>query len=409
MQRLVCSLALLVVVRAVAAEFDWPQWRGPNRDGVSSETGLLQQWPKQGPPLAWKARGLGGGFSGVSVAEGRIYTMGDATDASFVYALKETDGQQLWAAKVGRTGGGDGHPGPRCTPTVDGNLVFALGQFGDLVCLEAATGRERWRKNLASDFAGKMMSDWGYSESPLVDGNQLICTPGGAEGTLVALNKETGAELWRTKDLRDRAAYTSIITASIGGQRQFIQLTDASVFGVAPDGKLLWRAPRRGNVAVVPTPVFYDSSVFVTSGYGVGCNMFRVNAAGGQFKAAQVYANKVMVNHHGGVVRLGEHLYGYSDGKGWVCQEFKTGNMIWSEKSKLGKGSIAAADGRLYLRNEDNGVVVLLEASPQAYKECGRLEQPGRSDLRSWPHPVIANGKLYLRDQDVLLCYNVKR
>jgi outer membrane protein assembly factor BamB len=408
------SLALCVVAclpfKAAGADSDWPQWRGPQRDGISPDTGLLQQWPAQGPKQLWKIISIGAGYSGVAVVDGKIFTMGDGPDASFIYALDEATGKQFWAAKVGKPGGGGGYAGPRCTPTVDGDLVFALGQFGDLVCVESATGKERWHKNLKSDFAGKMMSDWGYSESPLIDGDKLICTPGGPRGTLIALNKTTGAELWRTATLKDSAAYCSVIVAEIGGQRQYIQLTDASVFGVAAEnGKVLWRAPRRGETAVIATPVFYDNSVYVTSGYGVGCNLFKITANDREFKAEQVYANKVMVNHHGGVIRIGEYIYGYSDGKGWVCQEFKTGKMVWEEKNKLGKGSITYADGHFYLRGEEKGTVVLIAASPEGYKPTGRFEQPGRSDQMAWPHPVIAHDKLYLRDQDVLLCYDLKK
>jgi outer membrane protein assembly factor BamB len=406
----VWALVVSFCFKVAAADSDWPQWRGPHRDGISPETGLLKEWPAQGPKQLWKITNLGGGYSGVAVVDGKIFTMGDGSDASFIYALNEATGKQLWAAKVGKTGGGGGYPGPRCTPTVDGDLVYALGQFGDLVCVESATGRERWRKNLVSDFAGKMMSDWGYSESPLVDGDKVICTPGGPRGTLLALNKSTGAEVWRTTALKDSAAYTSAIVVEIGGVRQYVQLTDASVFGVAAaDGKVLWRAPRSGRTAVIPTPVFRDNCVYVTSGYGVGCNLFRITAAGGQFKAEQAYANKGMVNHHGGVILIGEHIYGFSDGKGWVCQEFKTGKTVWEEKAKLGKGSITYADGHFYLRGEDKGTMVLIEASPEAFKQTGRMEQPNRSDQKAWPHPVIAHGKLYLRDQGVLLCYDLTK
>jgi outer membrane protein assembly factor BamB len=402
-------LSLLTSPWAKGAGSDWPQWQGPQRDGVSSETGLLTSWPAQGPPLVWKANHVGAGYSGVAIANGRIFTMGDETDGSLIYALSERDGKPIWEAKLGKAGGGNGYPGTRCTPTVDGELVYALGQFGDLVCVEAATGKERWRKNLGSDFRGAV-PEWGYAESPLVDGEKVICTPGGADGAIIALNKSTGAEVWRTKEFKDNAAYASLIMAEIAGQRQYIQLTDASVVGVASaDGKVLWRASRPGRVAVIDTPIFYDNCVYVTSEYGVGCNLFRISANAGQLKAEQVYANKVMVSHHGGVVRAGEYLYGYSAGKGWVCQEFKTGKSVWAEKDKLGKGSILAADGHLYLRGEDRGTMVLLEASPKGYKQAGQFEQPDRSELNAWPHPVIANGKLYLRDQNVVLCYNVKK
>ncbi len=407
----IIALSLLtgLGVRVVGAEFDWPQWRGPNRDGTSAETGLLKQWPTHGPPLAWKNEGVGAGFSGVSVVDGKVFTVGDSTDASFIYALNEADGRQLWAAKLGKPGGGGGYPGPRCTPTVVGGLVYALGQFGDLVCVEANTGKERWRKNLDTDFHGEMMSGWGYSESPLVDGGRLVCTPGGPQGTMIALNKDTGAQIWRTKGLKDTAAYSSIIVAEIGGKQQYVQLTAASVFGVAPEsGKVLWRAPRGGDTAVIPTPIFHDNCVYVSSGYGNGCNLFRIHSEGGQFRAEQVYANKVMVNHHGGVIQVGEYLYGYSDGKGWICQNFKTGSMVWEEKRQLGKGAILYADGQLYLRSEDTGRMELIDASAEGYQSHGRFDQPNRSDAQAWPHPVIAHGKLYLRDQGVLLCYRVK-
>jgi outer membrane protein assembly factor BamB len=406
------ALGLLVSMCAstLAADSDWPQWRGINRDGISPETGLLKEWPKQGPPLAWKATGIGAGYSGVAVVKDRIYTMGDASDASYIHALNEADGKPIWTAKIGKTGGGDGYPGPRCTPTVAGNLILALGQFGDLVCVEAATGKEKWRKDLVGDFDGKMMSGWGYSESPLVDGNKVIVTPGGSQGAIIALDRETGQELWRTKEFTDPAAYSSVVIAEIAGKRQYVQLTGQSVVGVAPDdGKVLWRAARKGSTAVITTPVVHDDCVYVTSAYGVGCNMFKVTASSGQFKAEQVYANKVMANHHGGVIRLGEHVYGFSDGKGWVCQELKTGKSVWEEKGQLGKGAITYADGRFYLRSEaGKGTVVLLEASPKGYKEFGRFDQPDRSSRNSWPHPVIAHGKLYLRDQGTLLCYKLK-
>jgi outer membrane protein assembly factor BamB len=396
-------------IMLAASGADWPQWRGPHRDGLSPETGLSAQWPARGPALVWKAQGIGAGYSGVAVVDGHVFTMGDATDVSFVYALNEATGKQVWAARVGKTGGGQGYPGPRCTPTVDGDVVFALGQFGDLVCLEAATGKERWRKNLQSDFAGAMMSSWGYAESPLVDGDKVICTPGGPRGTMVALNKNTGEEIWRSKGLKEHAAYCSAIAAEIGGKRQYIQMTDASVFGVAADdGKVLWRAPRPGQTAVIPTPVVDEDYVYVTSGYGAGCNLFQITSAGGQFKATQVYANHVMSNHHGGIVRVGDYIYGYSDGNGWVCQDLKTSRSVWAEKRKLGKGSITYADGHFYLRGEDTGLVALIAASPDGYKESGRLQQPNRSDQKAWPHPVIAQGNLYLRDQDVLLCYKLK-
>lgn len=395
---------------------DWPQWRGPARDDISTETGLLKQWPSSGPALVWKATGLGTGFSSVSVAAGRIYTMGDGTDSSYVYALDEATGKQIWSAKVGAIGGGNGFPGTRSTPTVNGDSVFALGQFGDLVCLESATGKERWRHNLEKDLAGKMMSGWGYSESPLLDGDKLVCTPGGASGTLAALNAKTGAVVWRTADLTDNATYASLVVANIGGVRQYVVLTDANVAGVNPsDGKVLWKAARPGKTAVIPTPVVDGNLVYVTSGYAVGSNLFQVDYAGGKFSAHQVYAEKEMPNKLGGVVKIGNAIFGFADGKGWTCQEFKTGKILWVDKDKLGAGSLTAADGNLYLRQESGpgagagpGTVVLLEPTLTGWSEKGRFDQPDRSQKADWPHPVVSNGHLYLRDQDTLLAYDVK-
>ena len=238
-----------------------------------------------------------------------------------------------------------------------------------------------------------------------------MVTPGGSHGAVVALNKQTGAVAWTSKDFTDVAAYSSIVKAAIGGVPQYVQLTEASVVGLAPaDGRLLWRAPRKGATAVISTPAVSGDSVYVTSSYGTGCNLFRVTKTGGDFKAEEVYANKVMKNHHGGVVLLGNHVYGYSDERGWVCQELKSGEMIWEEKRKLGKGAITYADGRLYLRAEEGkGTIALIEASVAGYKEHGRFDQPGRSDKNSWAHPVIAGGKLYIRDQDTVLCYDLKK
>jgi outer membrane protein assembly factor BamB len=333
--------------------------------------------------------------------------MGDQGGSAVAVAMDGATGKVVWTANIGKAGADPA--GPRGTPTVDGDRIYVLGQFGNLACLEAATGKEVWRKDLEKELGGRC-GGWKYSESPLVDREKVVCTPGGAQGCLAALAKGTGAVLWQSKELTDPAEYSSLIVEEIGGVRQYIQLTGEHVVGVdAQTGKLLWRVQRHGETAIVPTPIFYDDAVYVTSGYGVGCNLFQISKIGDAYKAEQVYANKVMVNHHGGVVRVGNYLYGYSDGKGWVCQEFKTGRLVWSAQG-VGKGSLTCADGHLYLRSEGgNGTIALVEATPAGYTEKGRFDQPERSKDNSWPHPVIAAGRLYLRDQDVLLCYDVKR
>jgi len=407
---LLALLPLSLTGAALAASGDWPQFRGPNRDSLSQDTGLLQQLPPAGPPLVWKATGLGAGYSTVSIVGNRVYTIGENNNSSQVIALDAADGEPVWKTRLGKSGapGMPSFEGPRSTPTVEGGLLVAVSQWGDLACLDAAAGKELWRKDYDKDFGGKRPS-WGFSESPLIDGEKVVITPGGAEGSVVALNKKTGALLWRSKGFAESPHYASLIIAQIGGVRQYIQLTAQSVVGVAAaDGKVLWRAPRPGRVAVIPTPIYSDGFVYVTSGYGVGCNLFKIAASGGQFTAEQVYANKVMANHHGGVIKVGDFVYGHSEGKGWTCQDFKSGEDKWQEKEKLGKGSIAYADGHFYLRTEDKGTIALIDTSPNGYVERGRFEQPGRSKNKAWPHPVIIGGKLYLRDQDALLCYSLK-
>lgn len=401
-----------VSLLAGARADDWPQWRGPKRDGCSAETGLLKAWPAEGPALAWKSTGLGAGYGTVTIVGSRGYVQGDKDGQSSLLALNLADGKVVWSAPLGKAGavGWGGFAGPRCTPSVDGDLVFAVGQFGEIGCFEAATGKPVWKKDYAADFGGKS-PEWGFAASPLVDGDNVVFCPGGENGNVVALKKKTGDLVWRSKDFSDKHHYASLIPVELGGVRQYLQLTEQSLAGIAArDGALLWKTARRGATAVIPDPIYCDGQVYVTSGYGIGCNLFKLTSADGKFAAEQVWANKVMVNQHGGVVRVGPQIYGYSDSKGWTCQDLKTGEALWQEKAKLGKGSIVYADGRLVLREENKGkgVVALIEASSAGYEEKGRFTPPDQSGKDNWPHPVIANGKLYLRDQDVLLCYDVK-
>jgi prepilin-type processing-associated H-X9-DG protein len=408
---LAAGLALAAPIGKVKDKkpYDWPQWQGLERTAVSREKGLLPGWPKKGPELAWKATGLGAGFSTPSIAGDRIFTMGNRGRTEYVIALSEKDGKELWATEVGpvRAGGG-GYPGPRCTPTVDGASLYALGLNGDLVCLEVAKGKERWRKNLVKDFAGQV-GGWGYSESPLVDGDKVICTPGGKKATLVALNKKDGETIWTAQVPQgDGAHYSSVIAANVGKQRQYIQFLRGGVVGVAAaDGEFLWRYNHPANgTANCSTPIYHDGHVFAASSYGVGGGLVKLTKDGNKVKAEEVYFTKHMKNHHGGIVLLNGYLYGSNEGV-LACLDFKTGEVMWEDRHP-GKGSIAYADGRLYYRNE-GGPIVLVEANPKKYVEKGRFNQPDRSRMPAWPHPVIANGKLYIRDQDILLCYNVKK
>lgn len=408
-----CTRSALVALALaqLAGAADWPQWRGPKGDNIAAETGLLKAWPKEGPALAWKATGIGDGFSSVSVAQGKVFTLGDIGDAAYVMALDLKDGALLWKTRLGAPGGGGGYPGPRATPTVDGAVVYALGQQGDLLAVQVADGAEVWRKNLNRDFAGQMMSGWGNSESPVVAGDLLLCTPGGKQGTVLALDKKTGAVRWRSQELTDPAGYSPLLVVEMSGVKQVLVYTGAHLAGLALDsGKLLWSAPRPGRTAVVPTPVVKGNSIFVTSGYGVGCNRFTVTGSGAAFTVAQDYENKQLANHHGGIILLDDHVFGHSDSGGWTCMDFKTGNVAWHDGAKLPKGTLAYADGHFYLRGEGGpGTLVLLEASTTGWQETGRFNPPDRSGKNSWAHLVISNGRLFVRDQGVLLCYDIQQ
>ncbi|MFO0845161.1 MAG: PQQ-binding-like beta-propeller repeat protein [Gemmataceae bacterium] len=415
------SILLALVLASMTRAADWPQWRGPDRTGLSGETGLLKAWPKEGPRLAWKVTGLGGGFSTPSFAGGRIYLMGakglpeesraQAGYPEAVLCLDEKDGKEVWATEIGTTAGG--HPGPRSTPTIDGDRAYAVSSNGVLACLDAGTGKLLWKKSLPKEFGGRPGS-WMYAESPLIDGDRVVCTPGGDKATLVALDKKTGAEVWRSsvtglsggKRSYNVAAYSSVLAVVSGGVKQYVQFLSGGVVGVdARTGQLLWHYDRPANgTANCSTPLFKDDSVFAASAYRTGGGRARLVKDGDGFKAEEAYFVEKMQNHHGGMVLLGDHVFGAGN-SALLCLEFASGKEVGSARA-AGKGSVTYADGHLYHRGED-GTVCLVEATP-ALKERGRFKQPGRSARPAWAHPVIVNGKLYLRDWDALFCYDVK-
>ena len=406
------ALALIALALPARAD-DWPQWRGPRRDDVSRETGLLKTWPGGGPTLLWTSEDAGIGYAGLAVVGDRVLTMGADDGREFVLALDVTTGKKVWStpfAPLFQQNRGDG---PRATPTVDGDRVYAVGGQGELVCLEAAAGKIVWQKNLRKDLGGDMMSGWGYSESPLIDGDKVVCTPGGSKGAVAALDKKTGNVLWRSRGFTDKAAYSSLVVGTAGGILQYVQMTGDGVTGVAADdGRLLWRFVRPSRTAAVPTPIVRDDLVYVSSGYGTGAHLIKLTGDVNGLKAAEGYASKEMVNHHGGVILVGNHVYGHSDSGRWVCQELQTGKIAWADRG-VGKGSVTCADGMLYLYSESGGTAALVGATPQAYKEAGRFKVPRQSGRRSargmlWTHPVVANGRLYLRDQELIFCYDVK-
>lgn len=564
MKHYIWCLALMVpVYSAIAADekgaFDWPQWQGPDRTAHSKETGLLKEWPKEGPPVVWTAKGLGGGDSTPSVAAGRIYGMSHRGTDEYVWALSEKDGKEIWAVKIApshTTAFHQSKEGPSATPTVDGDLLYVMGLVGNVVCLQAADGKIVWQRNLKADFGGKSPM-WDFRESPLVDGDKVIVTPGGDQTTVAALNKKTGETIWKSHvpdrvaeggmqnrfqpqnrpaaiqtDLlltainKDRnaeisaeelaaasaalltldknkdgkisedevtaeaggggnpggrrrrgpgvmrmmkahsaldansdgaidtaeienavvalkkldenqdgklvedeagmkpmgaqntgAGYSSAIAIDFGGKRQYVQFLATTVAGLdAEDGKLLWRYDKPANNMRlnISTPIYHDGHIFAASAYGAGGGMARlVKKPTGEFAAEEVWFSKTMENHHGGVILHEGTLYGANGGNGGgytASLDFKTGEVLWNEREKrrLTKGSVAYADGRIYYRTEE-GSIVLIEPNRKELTERGRFMQPDRTNKPAWAHPVIANGKLYIRDQDTLYCYDVKQ
>ncbi|CAN5528394.1 MAG: PQQ-like beta-propeller repeat protein [Pyrinomonadaceae bacterium] len=399
------SLAVIALFLSIdtAAQVgaDWPQWRGPNRDGISRETGLLKQWPEQGPPLAWKATGAGGGYSSFAISNGRLFTMGLRGNREYVVAFNVVTGKEAWATPHGAAFRNDRGDGPRGTPTVDGQMLYALGGNGDLSALDARTGRVVWTQNVLQKFGGENTT-WGISESPLVVGEKLLVNAGGPGASIVALNKKDGSLIWKSQS--DRAGYSSAIPVQVGNTTQVVFFTHTRGLGLdLKDGKLLWEYPRAANnVANAATPIARGNRVFISSDYGNGGGLVEIKANGQGM--SEVYFTKEMRNHHSSSILIGDHLYGFSSGI-LTAMRFDTGEVAWKDRS-VGKGSLVFADGHLYALSE-NGVVGLVEATPAGYREKGRFRIQ-QDSLPTWTHPVIAGGRLYLRDQDTIYAYDVR-
>jgi outer membrane protein assembly factor BamB len=403
---------LLLVIMAVAAlraqppaPSDWPQWRGPDRNGISRETGLLSSWPSSGPPRAWSASSLGAGFGSVAVAGDRIYVQAARDNHSLVKALNRADGSHVWTKALGPSRYNDRGPGPRSTPTVDGDRLYVLTENGDLACLRNRDATAVWQRNILKDFGGRNIT-WLISESPLVDGNLVIVTPGGPNAGMVALDKMTGKTVWVAKELSDEAGYASPIVADVGGVRTIMTFTANAGVGVrASDGKLMWRYGQVANrTANITTPLYSDGHVFYTSAYGTGAALLRLRPNGDAVAAQEVYFTRNMKNHHGGVVLVDGHLYGYDDSI-LNCLQFATGERVWRDRS-VGKGAVTYADGHLYILSENN-VVGLVQATPEGYREKGRFSISDEG-WPSWAHPVVVGGRLYIRNQGVLTSYDIR-
>ena len=396
------AILLLALAQQALAQSaaDWPQWRGPNRDGISKETGLLKQWPAEGPPLVWKASGAGGGYSSFSVANGKLYTMGLRGEREYVVAFDVATGKEAWSTPHGSAFRNDRGDGPRGTPTVDGDRVYALGGSGDLTALDARTGKIVWSKNVLKEFGGSNIT-WGISESPLVLGDKVLVNPGGPGASIVALNKANGALIWKSQS--DKAGYSSAIPVEVNGTTQVVFFTAERAVGLdAKDGRLLWEYGKpANNVANVATPIARGNRVFISSDYDTGGGVVEIKADN---KAQEVWFTKNMRNHHSSSVLIGDYLYGFSSAI-LTAIRFDTGEIAWRDRS-VGKGSLVYADGNLYCFSE-NGVVGLVEATPTGYKEKGRF-RIAQGNLPTWTHPVVVGGRLYLRDQDTIYAYDVR-
>ncbi len=397
------AIVLLSVAQIAPVSAEWNQWFGPNRDGKSPETGLLGQWPDGGPEQAWEIDSLGAGFSSFAVAEDRLFTQGLHDGKQFLIAVDAKTGKTLWRTEHGGRYSNRRGDGPRGTPVVDGNRVYALGAGGNLICADTATGSKIWQKHLLRAYGGRNIR-WGISESPLTDGDKVIVNAGGRGASIVALNKATGAEIWKTQS--DSPGYSSAVPVDVGGLRHYIVFTGDAAVGVRADnGELLWRYSGAANsTANIATPIVEDNHVFLSSSYGTGCALLRLERSGGSIKASEVYFNRDMRNHYSSSILLDGVLYGFS-GRILTAMDFETGEVIWRDRS-VGKGQIIYAEGRLYILSED-GVVGLVVPNRRGYREISRFEI-GSGGLPTWTLPVISGGRLYLRDQSRLYAFDIK-
>jgi outer membrane protein assembly factor BamB len=400
-------VTVTLIVSAIASGYafdDWPQWRGLKRDGISVERGLLKDWPAGGPPVAWRATGAGTGYSSFSAAHGRLYTLGARGNAEYLMAYDAATGKKVWEIPHGRRFGNDRGDGPRSTPTVDGDRLYSFGASGDMSVVDAATGKVFWKMNLLEKFGGSNIQ-WGLSESPLVLSDRILVAPGGRGASIVALNKTDGAVIW--KSLADEPGYSSAVLHEAGGVREAIYFTAERALGIdVQTGKLLWSYDQVANrTANIATPIVRGNFVFLSSAYSTGAALLELTPEANRVSARQVYFTRDMRNHHATSLLIGDYLYGFSDAI-LMAMKFDSGQVAWRDRS-VGKGSMAFADDRLYLYSE-GGVVGLAEANPTGYREHGRFQiNPG--NLPTWSHPIVANGKLFIREQDNIYAYDVRQ
>lgn len=404
------KLFTVLVLSLLAAQTfaqDWPQWRGANQDNKSTEDNLLQSWPENGPEQLWVCDEGGLGYAGFSIVGDKLFTMGLEDGTEFALCLNATTGETLWRTDLAEQYQNRWGDGPRSTPTVDGDHVYFMAARGDVACL-SMDGTKVWSVSM-DDFGGQV-PQWGYAESPLVNGDLVVCTPGGSDGAILALNKMTGDKVWQSIEATSTAHYSSMTVSGEGDDTAFVQLLVDKIVSVSPkDGSINWEAPWAGQIAVIPSPVVSGNMVYVTSGYGVGSKLLDLSSG----EPEQVFMSKAMCNQHGGIVLHEGNVFGYSsDSKGFVCQDFKTGKLLWNEKKKIAKGAISFADDRFYFIEELSGDVILFEGNGEGWTEHGRFTLSPQTERRKragriWVHPVVSNGKLYLRDQEFIHCYDI--
>lgn len=410
---------------AIAADQSdsWPQWRGPNRNGKLEGTGLQLDWTKEKPQHLWTIEGMGRGYASVSIANGKLYTTGNLAEGQGVVCVDLATHQRVWSTVLTADVPEHGYPGSRCTPTLDGDLCYVVTSNGAIVCLQTADGEVVWRRNFKEDFDGKMMSVWGFSESPLVDGDWVLCTPGGNNAMIVALDKKTGRDVWRTAvsnlgdNGKDGAGYSSIVISEGAGVKQYVQLVGRGVIGVrASDGKLLWSYNKVANgTANIPTPITYGDHVFASTGYGTGSALLKLSRAGNGVKATEQYFldGKTFQNHHGGMIREGDYLYtGHQHNQGFpACLHLPTGEVKWQgntrrlEPAMSGSAAITYVNGQILFRYQ-NGTIALVKATPAGFEMNGAFVPEYQED-KTWSHPVVVGNRLYLREQDKLMCYQL--
>ena len=414
---LLCSLLFPLVAQAA----DWPQWRGPNRDGISTETNLDLDWTNTAPKLQWRTEGVGKGYASLAVVDGVIYTTGNTEVGQCVVARNTSDGSEVWTTPVTDQTPKHGYDGARCTPSITAHHVYAITSDGQVACLNRSNGSIVWKKTFQDEWGGKMMSGWGFSESPTVDGDRVICTPGGDKALIVALDRMTGKEIWKSPSFesdngKDGAGYSSVAISNACGIKQYVTLTGKGVVSVdARDGKILWTYGRVANTtANIPTPVVFDDYVFCSSGYGTGSALLHITANGGELNANEEYFLDAgtLQNHHGGMIRVGDYLYcgnGHNNGMP-TCLKIGSGEIVWGGKMRgVGKGSAAVTlVGNHLLFRYESGELASIVATPDSYQLKGHF-MPEYQEGKSWAHPVIVNGKLYLREQNVLMCYDVSK